>query len=257
MKRVFAFCILGVILTQTAVSATKSEDWKKEFQKASDEYFDQVFFPYQPTQGTLTGYHRFDTKLEDYSKASLDAQIAALHSFEKRISAIPREPLGQATSADRELVLSSIRSTLLSLEVIKPWEKNPDNYSGSISGAAFSLMERKFASPEERLKSLIAREKLMPKTLTDAKANLKNPPKIYTEIAIEQLPGIVSFFQNDVPLAFGDVKDAALNAQFAKTNAVVIAALNDYQAWVEGGFITAFQGGFPVWGGDIQQEARV
>ena len=66
--------------------------------------------------------------------------------------------------------------------------------------AAFVLMERKFAPPDDRLRSLIAREKQMPALLAAARVNLKNPPRIFTEIAIEQLPDIISFFQHDVPL---------------------------------------------------------
>ena len=104
------------------------------------------------------------------------------------------------------MVLGNIQSTLLTLETIRPWEKNPDMYSGGISNGAFSLMERKFAPPEERLRSLIAREKLMPSRLDQARVNLKNPPRISTEIAIEQLPGIISFFEKDVPSAFSDVQ---------------------------------------------------
>ena len=60
-------------------------------------------------------------------------------------------------------------------------------------------MSRTFAPPADRLQSVIARERQIPAVFEAARANLKNPPRIYTEIAIEQLPGIVSFFQNDVP----------------------------------------------------------
>ena len=42
---------------------------------------------------------------------------------------------------------------------------------------------------------LIAREKLMPKLFVEGKANLKNPPRIYTEVAIEQVLDIVGFFE--------------------------------------------------------------
>ena len=88
---------------------------------------------------------------------------------------------------------------MLTLETIRPWEKNADNYSSTCANAAFALMERKFAPADDRLRSLIAREKQMPGLLGEARINLKNPPRIFTEIAIEQLPGIISFFQNDVP----------------------------------------------------------
>ena len=91
-------------------------------------------------------------------------------------------------------------ATLLTLETIKPWEKNPDYYSTGISGSAFSLMERKFAPPEDRLRSLIARERQMPAALSAARQNLHDCPKIYTEIAIEQLPGDIDFFRKMCPL---------------------------------------------------------
>jgi len=220
------------------------QDSNKAFTDVSNAYLDEVYFPYQPTSGTLAGYHQYDAKLEDFSSKNIDAEIVALHGFEKKVETIPAASLDQTRRGDRELVLSNIRSTLLTLEVIRPWEKNPDSYSGTISNAAFTLMERKFAPPEDRLRSLIAREKLMPKTLKDARENLKNPPQIYTEIALEQLPGIISFFQHDVPLAFADVKDASLISEFASTNAAVIAALNDYQTWLKTDLLPRSKGDF-------------
>ena len=108
-------------------------------------------------------------------------------------------------------------------------------------------MERKFASPDDRLRSLIAREKEMPRLLNTARQNLKNPPHIYTEIAIEQLPGIVAFFQHDVPLAFADAKDPALKAEFTRTNAAaVIEALNQYQTWLKTDLLPRSQGDFRI-----------
>jgi len=225
-----------------------NENWKQQFEKVSNEYFDQVYFPYGPTNGTLTGYHQYDAQLENYSRKSIDAEIAALKDFEKRIEAI--HPDATAASfvprSDREIVLANIRSQLLTLETIRPWEKNADNYSSTCANGAFTLMERKFASPDERLRSLIAREKQMPALLADARVNLKNPPRIYTEIAIEQLPGIVSFFEHDVPLAFADAKDPALKAEFAQTNAAVIAALNSYLGWLKTDLLPQSNGDFRI-----------
>ena len=48
---------------------------------------------------------------------------------------------------------------------MREWEKNPDNYSSGITSSAFTIMSRKFAPPEARLKSLIERERHMPKVL--------------------------------------------------------------------------------------------
>ena len=217
-------------------------------QKVSDEYFDQVYFHYAPTKGTLAGYHQYDAQLEDYSRKNIDAEIAALKSFEKRIEAIHPDDAAAdfVPRSDREMVLANIRSQLLTLETIRPWEKNADNYSSTCANGAFVLMERKFASPDERLRSLVAREKQMPALLADARVNLKNPPRIFTEIAIEQLPDIVSFFEHDVPLAFADAKDPALKAEFAQTNAAVIAALKSYLDWLKTDLLPRSNGDFRI-----------
>jgi uncharacterized protein (DUF885 family) len=231
----------------TAISAHAANPAiQQQFQHVSDEYFDKLYFPNQPTVGTLTGYHQYDTQLEDYSRKKIDAWVADLVFFERRIETIPAAGLDEATRGDRDMVLNNIRSTLLTLETIRGWEKNPDLYSGGIANGAFSLMERKFAPPNDRLRSLIAREKLMPSRLDQARVNLKNPPHISTEIAIEQLPGIISFFEKDVPAAFVEAKDPALNAQFKQANAEVIAALKSYLDWLKSDLLPRSNGDFRI-----------
>ncbi|NYF78291.1 DUF885 domain-containing protein [Granulicella arctica] len=203
------------------------------FNFLTDQYFTDVYFHFSPTSGTAAGLHQYDTQLEDYSAASVQKQIAALHSYEKKIEAIEPSALDASVAADRDILLNSIKSNLLTLEVIRPWEKNPDNYSSGITGSIFVLMERPFAPVNTRLRAAVEREKLMPQVLLEARKNLKNPPKIYTEIALEQIDGLVSFFQTDVPSAFADATDAQAKADFAKSNAAVIEALKSYGAWMK------------------------
>jgi uncharacterized protein (DUF885 family) len=207
------------------------------FSMLSEQYFSDVYYHFAPSTGTAAGLHQYDPQLEDYSEANIKRQIAALHDFQTRISAIDPSALDAPVAADRQILLNSIGSNLLTLEVIRPWEKNPDSYSSGITGSAFVLMERPFAPANDRLRSLVAREKLMPQVLLEARTNLKNPPHIYTEIALEQIDGLVSFFQTDVPSAFLSGPDAAtdpdIKAEFARTNAAVIAALQSYGAWMK------------------------
>jgi len=220
-------------------------------QTLTDRFFDEYYFPYNPTAATSAGIHQYDDKLEDYSKKGVDKRIAILKKFEAEFAKqpivshiVPVIPNAWAADVDNALVLNNIRAALLDLETIRSWEKNPDLYSSGISSSAFTIMSRTFAPPDVRLKSLIARERQMPQVLKDARANLKNPPKIYTEIAIEQLPGIVSFFENDVPLAFKQATDAKLLTDFLETNAVVIAALKDYEEFLRTQMLPKSNGDF-------------
>jgi uncharacterized protein (DUF885 family) len=255
MKKLITAAAIGVCMGGAVTLQAQKETWKQQFERVSDEYFDQVFFHYGPTQGTQVGYHQYDGQLEDFSRKNIDAEIAALTDFEKRIEAI--HPDASAADfvprSDREIVLGNIRSALLTLEAIRPWEKNADNYSSTCANGAFTLMERKSASPDERLRSLIARERQMPGLLAEARVNLKNPPRVFTEIAIEQLPDVITFFEHDVPLAFADAKDPAVKAEFAETNASVITALKRYLDWLKTDLLPKSNGDFRI-GADAFQK---
>ena len=191
-----------------------------------DRFFDDIYFKFNPTAGTSAGFHQYDALLEDYSKAAVEAHVKALHGAERQFAALPADP-------DRDLILNDIRSTLLDLEQVRSWEKNPDNYSSGVTNSIFVIMSRTFAPPAERLQSVVARERQFPAVFQAARANLKNPPRIYTQIAIEQLPGIVSFFQNDVPTAFKLVTDPKLLADFQNSNQLAIDTLKQYQTFLE------------------------
>jgi uncharacterized protein (DUF885 family) len=212
----------------------------------ADDFLDHYYFPSGPTGATLAGVHLYDDRLEDFSRQEVDREIKVLHDYEKRLSAIDGNSLSEFVRGDRELLLSNVHSALLTLEVIRPWEKNPDVYSSGITGSAFSIMERAFAPVNERLRLLIAREKQMPAALQAAHANLRNPPKIYTQIAIEQLDGDVSFFEHDLTTAFAAADDPKLRQEFGTVNAQVIAALKDYKVWLEKDLLPASHGDFKL-----------
>jgi uncharacterized protein (DUF885 family) len=250
MRMLLLLCVCALAIAMTspglhaanAAAATPSENWNA----LVDEYFDQVFFKFAPTAGTSAGLHQYDPLLEDYSRVAVDREIAALHGFEKRFLAVDPKPLNETEAADRLMLISFLRSNLLELETIRPWEKSPDIYSSGITGSVYVIMSRKFASEDDRLRSVVAREKLMPAVLAEARKNLQNPPKVYTEIALEQIPGGISFFKTDVPAAFASASDPAVKAEFAKSNAAVIAALEDYEKWMKSDLLPRSHGEFRI-----------
>lgn len=211
-----------------------------------DHFFDEAVFPFSPTTAVEDGFHQYDGQLEDFSKATMQKEVEALLKYRGQFTAFPAAQLNAEQQADRDLALSNIESTLLELNTIRMWEKNPDEYASTASSAAFAIMSRSFAPAEARLRSLIAREKQMPKLFSEGRANLKNPPKIYTEVAIEQVPGIVSFFQDDVPEAFRSVKDPALQSEFKQTNAAVIQDLNAWLAWLKSDLLPRSKGDYAI-----------
>jgi uncharacterized protein (DUF885 family) len=217
-----------------------------EFAHFADRYFDDFYFKYDPVAGTQVGFHQYDPLLPSLSRAEIDQQIAALKKLLPKAEAFSSQVLSPGVTADRELLISNIRSQLLELETVRQWEKNPDIYSSGVSRAIFVIMSRSYAPATVRLRAAIAREKLIPRVFESARANLKQPPKVYTEVAIQQLPGIVSFFEKDVPAAFKDVADSPLNTEFHKSNEAVIESLRGYEKFLREELLPRSNGDFRI-----------
>jgi uncharacterized protein (DUF885 family) len=234
------------LLMIAGITGTPAQTPPQNWDALVDRFFEQADFRFRPSDGTAAGFHQYDAKLEDFSRESIQQQIQVLRQYEREVQNFPASRLTPDQSADREIVLGQILSSLLDLESIRYWEKNPDRYSSAASNAIFVIMSRKFASEDERLRSVIARERQMPKMFAAARVNLNDPPRILTEVAIEQLPGIVSFFEKDVPLAFAGVKDRALLDQFHETNAAVIRDLRSFEAFLKSDLLPRSKGDFRI-----------
>ncbi|HZP25178.1 MAG TPA: DUF885 domain-containing protein [Terriglobales bacterium] len=208
-------------------------------------YFDG-YFRFHPTEGTAAGFHQYDAVLEDYSQPSRDAEIAFLSQEKQEFASFRPAHSNQDLDADIKLVSNAIDARLLELQNVRNWQRNPDGYSSSPTYSIFILMSRNFAPPEQRLQSVIAREQKMPANFSAARQNLQNVPKIYVEIALEQIPGIISFFQNDVPKAFTSVADKKLLSDFHASNGKVIAELQSYQTYLTETVLPNAHGDFAI-----------
>ncbi len=241
-----------LILAFAATASAQNRD--AQFSQLADRYFNELVFRFDPVQATSAGFHQYDAQLPSESKPEIQAEVAELKKWGGEVRNFDPRSLSPAAVSDRELVLSQIEGQLLNLESIRMWEKNPDFYSSGVTIAIFTIMSRTFAPPADRLKSVVARERLIPRVFESARENLKNPPEIYTRIAIEQLPGMVSFFEKDVPLAFKQVTDAQLLGDFHKTNQAVIDALHGYESYLKNDVLPRSHGDFRIGAGDYTKK---
>lgn len=207
------------------------------------------YYRRNPTQATDLGLHGYDGQLEDYSRAAVDDEVAAIVRQHRALAALDPATLDRDERLDREMLLGWLEGRRLYLTEVRSWARDPDTYSGGISNSAFSLIKRDYAPAEERMRRLIERERAMPAALAAARVNLSNPPKVYVEIAIEQIDGERELFRTAVVEAFAGVKDAKLQAELKKTNDAVIAALGEYKAWLEQ-LLPRADGQF-AWGADL------
>src|SRR5271154_1527129 len=116
----FTVLISGGRMTVTLhAQAAAYPDVTAKFRNLASDYFEQVYFKFSPSQGTLAGLHQYDLLLEDYSRAGVDQEIVALKSFEMKFDGISEVALDQSTQGDLAMMRDSIRGDLLELETIR------------------------------------------------------------------------------------------------------------------------------------------
>ncbi|WP_396168978.1 DUF885 domain-containing protein [Flavobacterium sp.] len=201
------------------------------FIKLSDEFIDG-YLAWRPQTGVYLGYHEYDGKITDYSKASIATEIARLKEYEKNLSEIDSTSLSTKTFYDWKMLGFNIKRELLNFENLAVYTKNPMTYAGAIDVNIY--IKRNFAPLEQQIKSIIAIENQAPKLYEDAKANLQDSLALpHIQLAIEIAKGSASFLGNDLLVALKDVKNDSLMKAFNSANKKAIDAINGYVSFLE------------------------
>ncbi|HLG87832.1 MAG TPA: DUF885 domain-containing protein [Alphaproteobacteria bacterium] len=191
-------------------------------------------FQAHPLMADGAGFHEWDAKLEDVSLAAHQVERKRLHAWLDRFDKIDSSSLDLKDRDDREVIIGQINAALLEEERIQAWRHDPNRYSSLAVESLFQLVKRDFAPIADRMRDAIAREKQVPGMLTAAKEVIQDPPKVYIEIALENIEGGLDFLKSGPPDAFKSVQDRGLQNEFASVNAATITALQDYRDWLKG-----------------------
>ena len=217
--------------------AAPTEDTK--FEAIVNNYVEELLKSH-PENATQLGDHRYDDRLDDYSREGVDRDLKASRDTLAELAKVKRDRLSTANRIDLRILEHTIESQIYSLETLRAWESNPLIYN--VGGALYAITARDFAPPADRLRSVIGRLKEVPGVVAAAKANLKNPPKIHVETAISQNRGTISLITHDLE----SLKKAApqLQPEAEAAQKVAVAALTDYGTWLEQDLLPRAKGDF-------------
>ena len=237
----------------TADQAAQPSASDQAIQKFVDEYFDG-FFQFDPAQATSAGIHKYDGELPAYSQADIQSEIARSQMALRDLARIPTDGLSEANLLDATVLESLINGHLLDLSSIRMWAKNPDFYNTQAGAALFTLIERDFAPIDDRLESLISRERRVPAILNSARTNVVNPPAIYTKVSIEEVQAQINFLQNVLPQAVAGAQSLALKTEFTKVNQNAVSAYQQFLDYLQTGLTPQSQGNFALGAENFQKK---
>ncbi len=225
------FPTMILMMALVGADAPVSTPADKAFQAAADEFL-SGYFAFRPHTALELGMHDYDGKLADYSQDAIARELQRLKIFEERFAKWPVNELTPATRADRDVLLAGLRKAKFESDGAEAFQKNPITYLLAIQIDNYLL--REYSPLADRVRSIIAVEKQLPRLLASARTNLQPVlGKPIVETAIKVANGGANFLQNDLPKAITDLKDDALRAELKIANDAAIAEMRSYAKWLE------------------------
>jgi hypothetical protein len=130
---------------------------------------------------------------------------------------------------DRELLSSNLKMELFWLDRFRLLERNPHFYSDECVGGVYYVLLRDFAPLPVRALRAAERLEDVPRFIKQARASVKDPPRLYAEAAIDGLKDAEDFFKESA---------AELGKQVPELSARLAAgadkAANSVRAWRAG-----------------------
>lgn len=230
-----AFLLLIVLFagcSQTGTLAPSSPaDADGKFAALADEFL-AGHLAWRPQTGTALGLHEYDGRMTDFSRASLEAELARLKRFDLRLKDFAGDSLSPRASYDFRILRSAVRKEILKFEDRRVFSENPMTYAGALNVNIY--VKRDFAPLAQRVRSIISILGQASNLVVAAKANLDETlARPFVETAVEVAQGSGDFLRKDLVEALKDFKEEPLRAQFLAANDGAVAALKDYITWLK------------------------
>jgi uncharacterized protein (DUF885 family) len=201
------------------------------FHQVAEDYV-SGYLAWRPQTGTALGFHQYDGKVTDFSRKSMDAELARLHWFDQRLGGMRTNGMSAKAYYDYRILANAINREIFSFEEMQIYKLNPMTYAGVLDVSVY--IKRDFAPLRERVRLLTAVLNQAPTITAAAKANLaESLPRPEIETAIEQANGAADFLGKDLVEALNEVSDKKLMSSFRTANDRAIEELHAYVKYLK------------------------
>jgi len=218
-----------------------------------DEYL-EAFARRHPSIAAGNGIHAYDSRLEDFSAASIATEVADLKAWRLRLRGVDPDHLTADERVDQRILDGIIDGWLLDLEKVRTWQRNPVVYVSAISDGVHTLMVMGAAPAPARARQIVSKLAQVRGLLAAARANITNPPPLFVERGAAAARGAATLLREDLPRAFPSLDDPTLRGDLALAARQAASALDDYAAYLEKECLPRATGSFVI--GRAALEAR-
>ena len=224
-----AFLLL-LIFFASPLWAASAED--RRFEQAFGEAFLDSWWARSPDAGVAVGYYKYADRLPIPDKPTVAAFWHYLNAQQARLETIDSSKLSPALRADWALLKNQFEASRWYYTEFGLLEWDPSSYNVAETFAV--ILNTDYAPLETRLRTILKRLERVPAFYAAGKANIKNPVREFTQLAIEQNQGGLDVFGEDMERAFASSKlTPKERALFFTRVAAARAAITDFIAFLK------------------------
>ena len=230
-NRILLFFCFFQLSCMTTINAKKpAPDANARFDKYKENFVLEMWKVY-PSWASSVGYHKYDSVLVVPDEASRNHELAFCTANLDSLKKFKLAELSDLNKIDYHLIENQLKSAEWGIREEKAYEWNPASYNVSESFA--NMLGNEYADLDTRLRSFYARMAKVPDYYSAAKANIKNPTREHTDLAIEQNSGGLSVFTDDLEEALKkstlpDNEKAAIRERATQ----VTGSIKRYVSWL-------------------------
>ncbi|WP_373992193.1 DUF885 domain-containing protein [Duganella sp. BuS-21] len=215
-----------------AVPALKvaSERWQdRQFDSLSNQFLNALW-RIDSESAIYAGKYDTAAVLTVPNQEEQAKELAFINDWLQRFGAVKTAQLSSKQRTDLALLVNKLEGDRFRLTTLREWEWNPASYN--VAGPLDLILTTEYAAQPQRLRTLLKRIASIPAYYEAARANIVNPTREHTRLAIKQAPGVQTLLIEVDKAAQASILTTVEKQQFTQRVNAALSAVDSYVAFL-------------------------
>ncbi|WP_176647043.1 DUF885 domain-containing protein [Duganella sp. SG902] len=207
-----------------------SERWQdRQFDNLSNQFLNALW-RIDSESAIYAGKYDTAATLTVFDKAEQDKELAFIDDWKAKFGAVNASKLSARQRTDLGLLINKLDGDRFRLTTLREWEWNPASYN--VAGPIDLILNTEYAAQPQRLRTLLKRIASIPAYYDAARANIVNPTREHTRLAIKQAPGVQALLTEVDKAAQASILTPVEKQLFTQRVNAALTAVDGYVAFL-------------------------
>ena len=221
------------VATAAVVSHAKPAAPERRQDKSMDALsvqFLNALWRIDPEDAIYAGKYDTAANLTVLDRDTQARQLAFIDEWLGKFNKVDQRQLSAKQRTDLGLLINKLNDDRFNLTTLREFEWNPASYN--VAGPIDLIMNTEYAAQPQRLRTLLKRIAAIPAYYDAARANIANPTREHTRLAIAQAPGVQSLLTELDKTAQASILNSVEKQLFTQRINAALTAIDGYVAYL-------------------------